>query len=697
MLGSMRGENGAKAVARSFPLLPISAAGATLPYLVLGVLGSSAYVVFPAPAYLAIHNIVELGSVVVAFSIFGIGWFARTPANGTGTLILATTFATVGGLDLFHALSFPGMPAFFTPSNTNKGILFWEAARLTSATGLAAIAFIPREAPAIKKARWIAGPVIIVFFCAVSVAILRFEPFLPPMFVEGSGLTLLKKSLEYLAIVIFVIALLGLARRPVGDEDESGTILLSAIILSIASEFSFTLYRSAYDSYNLLGHLFKLASYLLLYRATFMVAVSAPYMRFGESREDLRRENEARQKSEESLAKINRELAVIHEINRGIVRIENEQNLLDEACRILCASGGYKMAWVGYALSDEGKSVKPISSAGDVAGYLDSLAISWGDGPSGMGPTGMAIRTGTRRYVQNFESDPAMRPWLDQAIPRGYRSSIALPLKTKSETLGALTVYAGIAEAFTPAEISLLEELADDLAFGIGALRARVRNQAAEDEIRDALREKEVLLRELHHRTRNSMQVISSMISLEEDRLSTEADRRIFESVVMRIQAMALVHQRLYQGGDLSKIDLKGYIRSLCELVRESGEGHGEAVAFDFSDMDEVDVLIDTAVPLGLVLNELLSNTFNHAFPEGRQGLLRISLHRGKDSLVHLGFADDGVGFDGGHNPRSLGKTGFMLIFDIVTLQLGGKAECTTGGGTSWSISFPENRYEARV
>jgi two-component sensor histidine kinase len=187
------------------------------------------------------------------------------------------------------------------------------------------------------------------------------------------------------------------------------------------------------------------------------------------------------------------------------------------------------------------------------------------------------------------------------------------------------------------------------------------------------------------------------MLCLEEDRLSSEEDRRIFEAVGMRIQAMSLVHQKLYQSGDLSRIELRGYIESLCALVRESSGVEEEKIAFDFTEMERVEVMIDTAMPLGIVLNELLSNAFIHAFPGDKKGRISISLHRGEEGEVRLRFSDDGVGFDAGTNPRERGRMGFMLIFQLVTLQLGGQLACSARRGTAWDIRFFENRYQQRV
>ena len=675
-----------------------TAAASLVAILAVSFPGSPLYGLLDAADYLLLHNLIEIFGIVVSFSIFGLGWFAFSPSLNRSVFMLSTAFALVGAFDLFHALSFPGMPELISPSSTNKGILFWEAARLSSAFGLLAGAFA-RRTPTVERTRKAGIAALGVAVAAATIgSILLFERYIPPMFVEGVGLTGLKIAIEYLVILLFGVSFARLLKRPLGDMDASHTLVLCAIVLGIASEFAFTLYKSAYDSFNLLGHLFKLLAYLLLYRGIFVMSVSKPFDFLRRSEEELRLENEKRTRSESALEESNRELAVVYECNQAIVRAENEQGLLDTICAILCRSGGYRMAWVGYAIADEDRNVRPISREGDGRDYLSSVRITWGDGPLGSGPTGSCIREGRSYCVQEYAADPSVAPWREKALAHGFRSSIGLPLKEEDgRTFGALSVYSAAPESFKEAEIRLLEALAEDLSYAIRSLRARAKNREDESKILAALHEKEILLRELHHRTRNNMQVISSLLYLERERIGNEADRRIIDSVGMRIQAMSLVHQKLFQSGDLSRIELRDYIVSLCGLVRQSDAVAEERITFDFSEMEEVEVLIDTAVPLGIVLHELLANSFCHAFPGDSSGTIRVSLHRDEEGLVSLGFADDGVGFDAGEDPRACGHMGFMLVFDLVTLQLGGQIDCTTRKGTAWSIRFRENRYQARI
>ena len=143
------------------------------------------------------------------------------------------------------------------------------------------------------------------------------------------------------------------------------------------------------------------------------------------------------------------------------------------------------MAWVGYAENDAARTVRPVAWAGVEDGYLAHANITWADTERGRGPTGRAIRTGESVCIQDFALDAAAAPWRENALKRGYRSSIALPLREEGDHIfGALTIYSAEPNSFTPDEVRLLGELASDLAFGIVVLRSRIERARAEDSLR---------------------------------------------------------------------------------------------------------------------------------------------------------------------------------------------------------------------
>lgn len=191
----------------------------------------------------------------------------------------------------------------------------------------------------------------------------------------------------------------------------------------------------------------------------------------------------------------NRALSTLSAVNRSLVRANDEGELLQSICRSIVEQRGYRMAWVGYVQHDEHKSIKIMASAGHDEGYLDAINVTWAETERGMGPTGRAIRSGTTELCQDFANDPRHLPWRDAALKRGYAASIALPL-ANGEVFGALTVYADEVNAFSPAEVELLEEMAGDMAFGVRTLHVRRERDLALEQNRRQLKQLESNLEE---------------------------------------------------------------------------------------------------------------------------------------------------------------------------------------------------------
>ena len=200
---------------------------------------------------------------------------------------------------------------------------------------------------------------------------------------------------------------------------------------------------------------------------------------------------EERRRGDEKLWKLNRALRAISECNQALIHATDEVELLNRVCRLVTDIGGYSLAWVGLAEQDEAKTVRPVAQAGFEEGYLETLQITWADTERGRGPTGTAIRTGQPCAAHAIPTNPNFAPWRAEALKGGYASSLALPLKTGDRVLGALNIYSVKPDSFDAEETKLLTELADDLTYGITALR--ISTQQKQDET--ALRESEERLR----------------------------------------------------------------------------------------------------------------------------------------------------------------------------------------------------------
>lgn len=194
----------------------------------------------------------------------------------------------------------------------------------------------------------------------------------------------------------------------------------------------------------------------------------------------IKRDEEARQR-------LNRELRAISNCNVALMRAEDELALLGNICRIVCDDAGYRMAWVGCPENDHAKTIRPLAWAGFEDNYLEQAQITWADTERGRGPVGIAMRSGKSVSIQDFTTDPKAAPWREAALQRGYRSSISLPLKDENANIfGVFNIYSTEPNAFTQDEVRLLEELAEDMAFGIRVLRTRIERQQGEEALRSS-------------------------------------------------------------------------------------------------------------------------------------------------------------------------------------------------------------------
>ena len=212
----------------------------------------------------------------------------------------------------------------------------------------------------------------------------------------------------------------------------------------------------------------------------------------------------------------------------------------------------------------------------------------------------------------------------------------------------------------------------------------------AEAKIQTSLREKEVLLQEVHHRVKNNLQVISSLLDLQSQEIEDKAMLEVFRESQNRVQSMAIVHEKLYQSKDFAKINFAEYTESLTSYLFK-------AYALNISnitlvlDIDDVNFNIDTAIPCGLIINELVSNALKYAFPDNTAGTIRIALHSDLDNDLRLTVQDNGVGLPINWDVKSVKSLGIQLV-KILTKQLKGTIELDKSAGSKFIIRFEKIR-----
>jgi two-component sensor histidine kinase len=203
---------------------------------------------------------------------------------------------------------------------------------------------------------------------------------------------------------------------------------------------------------------------------------------------------------------------------------------------------------------------------------------------------------------------------------------------------------------------------------------------------RASLREKEVLLKEIHHRVKNNLQVVSSLLNLQAHRISDAAGREMFRDSQNRVRSMALIHEKLYQSSNLATIDFGEYIRNLCTFLWRSYGAKATLIALEVQ-VESVALGIGQAVPCSLILHELLSNALKHAFPGGRPGQITVQLTHCENNRLELIVGDDGIGISVDVIPANATSLGFELVNTLVN-QLNGELWLEREHGTTFHFRF---------
>jgi len=209
-----------------------------------------------------------------------------------------------------------------------------------------------------------------------------------------------------------------------------------------------------------------------------------------------------------------------------------------------------------------------------------------------------------------------------------------------------------------------------------------------EDQLQRSLNEKEILLREVHHRVKNNMQVISGLIELQSAQITDPETHRLFQESYERIKTMALIHESLYRSADFARIDFSIYLDKLISYLLSSYGRTRDEISVDIQ-LQVIYMNMDIAVPCGLIANELISNSLKHGFPDGRHGTISIRLENAGEKECEFVVSDDGVGFPQAIDFRNTSSFGLQLINGLAAHQMRGNVELRKGNGTTFVIRFP--------
>ena len=265
------------------------------------------------------------------------------------------------------------------------------------------------------------------------------------------------------------------------------------------------------------------------------------------------------------------------------------------------------------------------------------------------------------------------------------------PLMILANQSGAAMENARLYETLTLAYGELEERVKErtaELARTNSQLQEEVRErQRAEEQLKTWLEEKEMLLKEVHHRVKNNLAVVSSMLSLQSMEIEEERYRRLFQDSQNRIQSVALIHEKLYRAREMGRISLEEYIPDLVREIFDSQHPDDARVELRV-EVDEVSLEVDPAIHCGLIINELMTNALKHAFPTGQQGTVGIQMDRREGGMLELVVWNDGKSLPEEVNTRQDKSMGMRLVDALVTM-LKGKLQVQGGDVTRFTVTFP--------
>jgi PAS domain S-box-containing protein len=360
----------------------------------------------------------------------------------------------------------------------------------------------------------------------------------------------------------------------------------------------------------------------------------------------------ARKEAAAIQARLNRALRLLKECSVTILRAEDEQKLLDDVCRLFVEIGGYVMAWVGAAVEDPEKSIRILARSGYEEGYLDGIRLSWdGTVDIGRGPTGTALRTGLTQINQNHVTNPAVAPWRSSAGRRGYRASIALPLRHQHFSIGVLTTYAAEPNVFTPDEVELLQELADTVAFGVQSLRTRRQRDAAVA----ATQAKSDFLSSMSHELRTPLNAILGFAQLLQNSPSASLTERQAGYVEHIRKGGRHLLQLINEILDLARIETGRLslspeaveIRPLLQEVLSATRAYAGSTAIQVEDWRIAPTIPEWVLSDRLRLKQVLLNLTSNAVKyNSPSGAVRLEIAASGEGHVRFAVADDGPGID---------------------------------------------------
>lgn len=635
--------------------------------------------------YLLFHTVVELFSVYVAYVIFLIVWKSRARLENRYLIFIGVAFFFIGSIDFLHTLTFRGME-LFPGSGINLTVQLWIAARyLESISFLIAPLFLMRSKedgnPDVEKrdiksfdGSAFAWKVFIVYgvittFCLLSIFFFRN---FPDAYIGGSGITLFKTLSEYIISFILFCSLIALYTKRDSFESKVFSLLAASITLAAFGELSFALYSHVDKFPNIIGHYFKLLSFYLIYQAVVDIGFEEPCTLL--FRELKHREEDFRQKAIFLGDEYNYICRMIG-VNRTSEHANKNygENIIQENHH----SFSEHFPGVGFRLDE---NFVPISIEGpveEVSGYRKDEILS--------GKITLVELIVPEDLPIVFENQKKLKSNPKLVIENEFRIR-----KKNGETKWVREITQRIQSSTE----------------GSGNFQGLVYDITERKMAEEALEKIErIRIKEVHHRIKNNLQVISSLLSLQAEKFEDREVIEAFRESQNRVASIAIIHEELHGGESLDSLDFAEYLQKLTSELFTSYRVGKDGIDLKL-ELEKVRLDMDTAIPLGIIVNELVSNSMKHAFSGRSEGEILISLRNdgkpasenitpglGPDSLENSYFhyvltvADNGKGIPEEVDFRTTDSLGLQLITILVD-QIDGFIELKRDRGTEFTLWF---------
>lgn len=438
----------------------------------------------------------------------------------------------------------------------------------------------------------------------------------------------------------------------------------------------------------------------------------------------IKRDITLRKKQENLQLRTRKALLARSSVNTALIHIKSEEQLLNEVCRVITELAGYHLAWVGFAEHDRNKSITPVAQSGFNDGYLETVDLTWSDSERGRGPGGTAVRTGKPCVVLDLLHDVRFRPWCEQARMRGFESVIGLPLKDQNVAFGVLLIYSSSPDAFDTEELRLLEEMAEDLAFGIKTIRSEEERVKIQRQLQQAQKMEAIghLTSGIAHDFNNMLASILGYAEMSLEELSEQRNSTL-ENYLQQIhhagdRAKELVTQLLTfsraNDSQLSLTDLKTIIKGTQNILIPILPA---SITVSSHIEDGVPAVMSDPVQVQQIIMNLCINA-RDAMEERGQLEIGLQLSQTKDhvcsscqqhfsdNMVELYVADSGCGinaqtieriFDPFYTTKDVGQgtgMGLSTVHGIVHAQGGHLiVDSTVGKGTRFRIFLPATEH----